>query len=84
MKILIREVGLSDPVTYRVRSVDLVVLEVSGSRNHPHCEEKSSTGATVTDKGGKFLEIKLANGHTFKKGRDTNGFEARVKGKRIN
>jgi len=58
-------------------------LEWSGSRNHPKCTEMKASGATVTDRGGKFVEVKLADGTTFRKGRDTRGFVVRVGGKRV-
>jgi len=49
-------------------------LEWSGTCNRPKCTERSETGCTVTDRGGKFLEIELPSGEKFKKGRNTNGF----------
>ena len=62
---------------------DVKWLEWSGSRNHPKCTEMNATGTTVTDRGGKFVEVKLADGTSFRKGRDTRGFEVRVGGKRV-
>lgn len=62
---------------------DVKWLEWTGSRNHPKCTEMSAAGAIVTDRGGKFVEVKLSDGATFRKGRDTRGFEVRVNGKRV-
>ena len=62
---------------------DVKWLEWSGTRNHPKATEMTASGATVTDRGGKFLEVTLADGKTFRKGRDTRGFEVCVNGKRV-
>lgn len=62
---------------------DVKWLEWTGSRKHPKCTEMSATGATVTDRGGKFVEVKLAEGKSLRKGRDTRGFEVRVNGKLV-
>ena len=47
---------------------DVKWLEWGGTRNHPKAKEMSASGATVTDRGGKFVEVKLAGGRTFRKG----------------
>ena len=62
---------------------DVKWLEWSGTRNHPKATEMSASGATVTDRCGKFVEVKLTSGQTFRKGRDTRGFEVSVNGKRV-
>jgi hypothetical protein len=62
---------------------DVKWLEWGGTRNHPKATKMSASGATVTDRGGKFVEVKLASGQTFRKGRDTRGFEVSVNGKRV-
>lgn len=62
---------------------DVKWLEWGGTRNHPKATEMSASGATVTDRGGKFVEVTLASGLTFRKGRDTRGFEVSVNGKRV-
>ena len=50
-------------------------LEWGGTLAHPHATERTATGCTVEDAGGKFVTVKLATGDTVRKGRDTNGFE---------
>lgn len=50
-------------------------LEWGGSRSHPHATERRAENASVIDPGGKFVTVKLKDGSTFKKGRDTNGFK---------
>lgn len=49
-------------------------LEWGGTRNHPKSTEHQEDGVTIIDNGGKMLTLKLKDGTTFKKGRDTNGF----------
>lgn len=62
---------------------DVTWLEWSGTRNHPTATAMSASGVTVTDRGGKFVVVKLADGQTFRKGRDTRGFVVRVGGTRV-
>jgi len=62
---------------------DVKWLQWSGTRNHPRATEMNASGATVTDRGGNFVEVKLASGRKFRKGRDTRGFEVSVNGKRV-
>lgn len=58
-------------------------LEWVGTRNHPRAIERSADGVTVTDAGGKFVNVTLADGSTFRKGKQTNGFRVVVSGKEI-
>ena len=53
-------------------------LEWGGTRSYPKCTEREAHGATVIDRGGKFLEITLATGETFRKGKDTRGFAVKA------
>lgn len=62
---------------------DVKWVEWGGTRNHPKAIEMSASGATVTDRGGKFVEVTLASGQKFRKGRDTRGFEVSVNEKRV-
>jgi hypothetical protein len=64
-------------------NAEVAWLEWGGTRAHPRAYEMKVSGATVTDRGGKFVEVRLADGKTFRKGRDTRGFEVRVSGKRV-
>jgi hypothetical protein len=58
-------------------------LEWTGTRNHPRAIDRRAENATVTDRGGKFVEISLPDGTTFKKGKRTNGFRVFKDGKEI-
>ncbi len=64
-------------------NADVAWIEWSGTRNHPRATNYTATGATVTDGGGKFVEVRLPNGKTFRKGRDTRGFTVSVNGERV-
>ena len=58
-------------------------LDWVGTRNHPRAIERSADGATVTDAGGKFVIVTLADGSTFRKGKQTKGFRVVIGGKEI-
>lgn len=58
-------------------------LEWVGTRNHPRAIERSADDCTVTDAGGKFVTVTLADGTTFKKGKATNGFAVFIAGKEV-
>lgn len=58
-------------------------IEWTGTRNHPRAIERRAENATVTDRGGKFVEISLPDGTTFKKGKRTNGFRVFQSGKEL-
>lgn len=58
-------------------------LEWGGTRSHPRATERVEDGCVVVDGGGKFVAITLPSGASFKKGRDTRGFEVHQGGKRL-
>jgi hypothetical protein len=68
-----------------VEHIDVTVtwLEWGGTRNFPTVKERNADHCTVIDGGGKFLTIILPDGASFKKGRDTRGFEVSKNGKRM-
>ena len=49
-------------------------LEWGGSRKHPTCTEREEDECTVTDKGGAFVNVKMAGGQTMRKKKTCNGF----------
>lgn len=57
-------------------------LEWSGTRSHPTAKEVRAIG-TVVDRGNFFVDVKLDDGTSFKKGRKTIGFKVYQNGKRI-
>jgi len=60
-----------------VTDVEVRWIEWSGPLNHPKATKRQEAGCTVTDRGGKFVEVTTASGLKFKKGRATTGFEVR-------
>lgn len=63
--------------------VEVRWLEWGGTRAHPRAKERSETGCTVTDAGGKFVVITLPNGSSFRKGKNTNGFVVIANGEEV-
>jgi hypothetical protein len=49
-------------------------IEWEGTQNHPRAIKHEETDCTVEDKGGKMVLVTLPNGHSFRKGKTTNGF----------
>ncbi len=65
---------------------DVVVtwLEWSGTRSHPTATTCKAEGCRIEDDGRQFVTVHLADGFTFRKKRQTRGFEVHTcKGDRV-